>query len=242
MGRVAICYWGMTRSTRHVYKSHEENLRAPLNQAGISYDIYMHTWATDTNRIWNKDSPIPCDYEEYRLLRPTAYKIDDQAAFLEEIDWSQYFNKSLWDSKGDCPQGEWWPELIRNHLCALESMKRVTQMIEGVYDYVLYMRPDAEIYTPLPVSALTNLSGNDIAIPAYDSNEGYNDKFAAMCYDQCKPYAFRIDCAAEYRRGNGRIVSEKYTKFIVDAHYRLKPIEFRFALCRPDGTRLKPAW
>jgi hypothetical protein len=202
----------------------------------------MHTWKTETNRVWDRDFAVPCDYEEYKLIKPSVYRIDDQSEFLQGIDMSQYFYKDLWNLRGDSCEGEWWPQLIQNHLCALESMKRVTQMVQGDYDYILYVRPDAEIYTPLPVNSLTELSGNDIAIPTYDSNEGYNDKFAAMRYDQSKPYAFRIDDAAEYRRTNGRIVSEKYTKFIVDAHYRLKPIEFRFALCRPDGTRLKPAW
>ena len=237
---VAVLYWGMTRSTRHVYKSHENNLFAPLDASGISYDTYMHTWRTEINRVWNKDLPIPCDYDEYRLLKPTAYRIDDQSAFLSSIDMNQYFYRKVWESKGDCKTGEWWPELIQNHLCALESMKRVTQMMLDSgkqYDYIIYCRPDVDIYTPFPVGDLDRLTGNDIAVPTYDSNEGYNDKFAVMRYEHCKPYAFRIDNAAEYRRHNGRIVSEKYTKFIVDAQYRIKPIEFRFALCRPDGKR-----
>ena len=232
----------MTRSTRHIYQSHRENLIQPLVAAGISYDIYMHTWATDTNRIWDTDSPIPCDYREYRFLEPSLYRSDYQSLFLQNIDMSQYFDKELWERKGDCPDGEWWPQLIQNHLCALESMKRVTQMVHGRYDYILYIRPDAEIYTPFPTNIFTELSGNDIAIPTYDSNEGYNDKFAVMRYDHCQPYAFRIDGLSDFRRHRGRIVSEKYTKYVVDQHYHLKPIEFRFALCRPDGTRLKPAW
>lgn len=235
----------MTRSTRHVYKSHKDNLFAKLDASGIPYDVYMHTWRTDSNRIWNMDSSVPCDYEEYRALEPRFYRIDNQSDFLQGLEMSQYFDKGLWESQGDCPQGEWWPQLIQNHLCALESMKRVTQIVQMTgyaYDYILYVRPDAEIYTALPIDVLTSLSDNDIAIPSYDSNEGYNDKFAAMPYKNCQPYAFRIDYIAEYRRGNGRIVSEKYTKYIVDKHYHMRPIEFRFALCRPDGTRLKPAW
>jgi hypothetical protein len=83
--RIAICYWGMTRSTRYVYKSHHENLFSVLKSSGLDIDIYIHSWKTDKNVIWGNTSSVPIDYEEYKLLEPTEYKLDDQQAYLDSI-------------------------------------------------------------------------------------------------------------------------------------------------------------
>ena len=72
---VAICYWGMTRSTRFVYKSHEEKLFNVLKKDGINFDVYIHTWKTDKNIIFGREVETPIDNEEYKLLNPTEYKI-----------------------------------------------------------------------------------------------------------------------------------------------------------------------
>jgi hypothetical protein len=228
----------MTRSTRLVYKSHQEHLFKPLDLSGIQYDVFLHTWQTQKNLIWDKDAG-QCDYEEYKFLKPSAYRIDSQEDFLKGIDMSDYFYQDIWSTKGDSKQGEWWPSLIRNHLCALESMKRVTKIVldsGNPYEYIIFVRPDVEICSPFSYPSLRD---NEIAIVPYDSHEGYNDKFAMMRLESCKPYAFRIDEAAAFRVANGRIVSEKFTGYIINRNYRPRFIDFRFEICRPDGTRLK---
>ena len=88
MPNIAICYFGMTRSTRYIYNSHNVYLYDILKQNNCSYDIYMHTWKTDKNIIWEHDCNIPVDYEEYKLLNPTYYSIDNQTEFLNSIDFS----------------------------------------------------------------------------------------------------------------------------------------------------------
>ena len=68
-------------------------------------------------------------------------------------------------------------------------------------------------------------------------NEGLNDRSAVLNYSQAKNYANKIEEAAEFRKHNGRIVSEKFTKYIVDKYYKNKNIKFNFDRVRPDGTR-----
>ena len=92
MVEIAICYYGMTRSTRFVYKSHHENIFDVIKMAGINYDIFMHTWSTPHNRIWNNISEVPIDYDEYQLLAPTGYRCDNQEEYLKTVNMADYFD------------------------------------------------------------------------------------------------------------------------------------------------------
>ena len=158
---IAICSHGMTRSTRYVYESHINNLFTILRSNGIKFDTYMHTWKAKENKIWNTISPIPIDYNEYKLLNPTEYIIENQDEFIDSINFSEYFYRNIYDTIGHCTNGEWLPELIMNHLCALESQKRVTKMCLGsgkTYDAVLYIRPDVRIITPFSIQWLKSVA------------------------------------------------------------------------------------
>ena len=235
---IAICYWGMTRSIRHVYQSHHTNLFNVLKEHGYTTDVYIHSWKTDVNKIWQNTSPVPIDYEEYKLLEPIEYKLDEQLPFLDSITFSDYFYEYVYKAfRGEHKEGEWIPELIQNHLCALESQKRVTRMVlqsGKSYKYILYIRPDVEIKTKFPVECLSFLQPKECCIVNYDHNDGYNDKFAVMHLEDCIPYSHRIDELKEFRRLYGRIVSEKCTKYIFDKCYgKIHQIDFKFELVRP---------
>ena len=104
MVRVAICYWGMTRSIRLVHHAHKSQIFDVFKNNKIEYDVYMHTWKTEKNMVWgvdwNNTRNIPNDYNEYKLLNPTHYEFDDQDEFLKTIQFSDYFKKELY--KHEC--------------------------------------------------------------------------------------------------------------------------------------------
>jgi hypothetical protein len=236
MVNIAICYFGMTRSLKKVYKSHINNIFNILIKNNICFDIYMHSWKTDKNIIWGNISHIPIDYEEYKLLNPNYYQLDIQLEFLKSLNFSNYFNEALYKKYGGDTKHEWRPELIRNHLCALESQKRVTDMVlntEKKYDYVMYIRPDVEINTLFSPLYL-NIKLNEIAIPNYDHHEGYNDRFAIVPFEKCSLYGKRINEIIDFRKNHGRIVSEKYVKFILLKYFsKINFIDFKFTIVRP---------
>ena len=238
MKSIAICYWGLTRSTKKIYKSHFDNLFNILNTSeNYNYDVFMHTWKTDDNYIWENISIYPIDYEEYKLLSPTYYTIDNQDDFLNSINFNDYFNEDLYKKYGGDTHNEWRPMLIRNHLCALESQRRVTDMILNInknYDYVIYIRPDVMIYTPFNINYLSLLEEKSICIPNDNHHEGFNDRFAIMNYNECSNYGKRINEILEFRRNKGRIVSEKYVKFIILKYFnKINFIDFKFEIIRP---------
>lgn len=240
MPKIAICYWGMTRSTKFVYKSHIQNLYNALKKNNIDYKIYMHTWETEgnTNIIWENITNIKIDYNEYKFLTPDIYKIENQNDFLNTINFESYFNKELYDTYGDS-QYEWRPQLIRNHLCALESQKRVYNLVledESSYDFIMFIRPDVEIRNKFNINWLKE--DFDIIIPNKDHNEGLNDRFAILPFNKSLKYSTRIDEIIEFRKNNGRIVSEKYVKYIINKYYsNLKLIDFRMTIIRPNGKK-----
>lgn len=239
MTKIAICYWGMTRSTKLVYNSHILNLFNVLANNNIDYKIFMHTWKL----IKSKDimrgnvTNTQVNYEEYNLLQPNYYKIDEQDLFTDQLNFSDYFNKELYDKYGDSPH-EWNPQLIINHLCALESQKRVYNMVNDSgeeFDFIIFIRPDVQITNEFDVNILTN--DFDIIIPNYAHNEGYNDRFAILPFNKTLKYACRIDEIIDFRKNHGRIVSEKYVKFIINKYYKnIKFINFNMKIIRPDGN------
>jgi len=238
MSKVAVCYWGLTRSTKKVYQSHYENIFNILQANNIVYHVFIHSWETNNNLIWEEKSDKPIDYEEYKLLKPSYYVLDNQTDFLSSINFSNYFDKKLYDTYGDTEQTEWRPLLIQNHLCALESLKRVTAMVmnskdNSCYDKIMYVRPDVNITSPIDISWL-NMNKGEICIADFDHCEGYNDRFAIMNMDDCQKYSNRIDNIIEYRRTIGRIVSEKYLKYTIDRQFTtVHFIPFYFQIIRP---------
>jgi len=233
---IAICYFGLLRSFEKTHDSHINKIYKILSDNNIEYDIFLHSWKTqnDAQYVWGK---LSTQKQNYAIPGPIQKKIisskfDLQEEFLGQITFSDYYYDNF-------KKDEWRPELIMNHLCALESMKRVLQLVresKKKYKYIMLVRPDALINNNIPiveVCKFIDIESKGICVPKYDSNEGYNDRFAIMNYDYCDFYFQRINEIIKYRKLHGRIVSEKYTKFIIDKYYKLKQIDFKFKLVRP---------
>jgi len=241
MKRIAICYYGMTRSLHKVYQSHHDKIFNKLQENNIEYTVFMHTWHTKINNEWNRILETPIDYNAYQLLSPDKYKIDNEDDFLDSLVFSDYFDENLYNLFGG-NTFEWHPYMIRNHLCALESTKRVTQMVldsvtetgTETFDYVLYLRPDVEIQTDFLVEYLDNMKPNEISFINRNFYEGYSDTFALVCsLEHAVVYGMRIDEIKEFRKTQGRITGEKYSKYIADKYFDKKHfIDFGFDIVR----------
>ena len=86
------------------------------------------------------------------------------------------------------------------------------------YDYLIVLRPDVLIKNDIDVNFVK--LDFDIIIPNTDHHEGYNDRFAILPFENCEKYTCRIDEIIEFRKTKGRIVSEKYVKFIIEKYYK----------------------
>lgn len=238
--KVAIAYFGLTRSLRYVYKNHEEMIYKTLKENNIEYDIFIHTWKIEQNEVWDKIINVPIDENEYMLLNSSYSKKDVQTDFLENLQFDLYHNKEEWDKYGDNPAHEWIPKLILNHICMLESQRRVSDMIldsNVVYDRVIFIRPDAIFLDNLDCTSMLEQTPDTVIIPNHNHHEGLNALFAILHYSTFQYYGKRIEDAATYRKTIGRLVSEKFMKYTLEKYYsRILQITLPFNLMRPDGS------
>jgi len=243
MFQVAICYYGLTRSTKYVYKTHHKYLFDELKKHNIEYDTFIHTWRTEKhNIVWNDKVEIPIDYEEYKLLCPSEYQIDDEDIFIEQnIDshFSDYFNEELFNKYGGLGTQEWYPQMIKNYICGLESQRRVSQMVlnkNKTYDFIIYMRPDIEIKNPFPVDIFSKMTPYDISIPNHGNFDGCNAIIAVISFQTMEDFSNKINELVEYRKYQGRIVAEKFVEYIYHKYYdKIYFIDLGYTVIRPDG-------
>jgi len=240
----AIVYFGLTRSVKKIYESHIKNVFHSLEKNGLTYKKFMHTWKTNDNKqnVRGRLIDEDIDYDEYKLLDPDVYKIESQDDFLSNLDMNKFFYQNVFNTVGHRINGEWLPHLIKNHLCALESQKRSLELVENfvndgnTFRFVMFLRPDVFINNELP---LCKILVDHINIPDYNHNEGYNDRFAIIDYKAAHLYGKRINEIEEFRKTQGRIVSEKYVKFIINKYnLKVNRIDFRFDITRASSKIL----
>lgn len=237
----AIIYFGLTRSVKKTHETHKKYVFNILNENKLTYKTFMHTWKTkdDKQYVWDKIIPQDIDYSEYKLLNPDFYKLDNQQEFLENINMNDYFYNDIWKKKGHRVNGEWLPQLVTNHLCALESQKRCFNMVKECvlngdkFKFIMFIRPDVLIHNNLPITSIIQ-DNSKIHVPNHSHNEGINDQFAIMNYENAHFYANRINEIADFRKTNGRIVSEKYCKFIISKYnMTMNELNFKYKITRP---------
>jgi hypothetical protein len=237
----AVVYFGLTRSIKKTHQSHEDHVFNVFKTANMTYKTFVHTWKTrdDSQNVWTDTISQKIDYKEHELLRPDVYQLDDETEFLECVCMDNYFYKDVWNTIGHSGDGEWLPILVSNHVCMLESQKRGFQMVQSSvlngdkYKFILFIRPDITIHNDLPLQNMIS-NNNNIHVPNRFHNEGINDQVAMMSYDRAHHYANRIDEMADYRKHNGRIVGEKYLKFIIDKYnLGMLEMEFDYEITRP---------
>jgi len=239
----AIVYFGLTRTTKRVYKSHINHVFNILKTNHKKYITFLNTWALKDGiqNVWNDTISQKIDYEEYKFLNPDFYEINNQEEFLNDIDMTQFFNKENWEAKGDTDNGgDWWPKMVSNHLCGIESQKRGIQMVKNYINssgntvkHVIFIRPDIEIYDDLPINTFV-LDNETINLPNKDHHEGLNNRFAVTSWNNACIYANRAEDYVEFKKIRYRITAERLIKYIVDKYsMKVNEIQFNFDIIRP---------
>lgn len=76
--RVALLFFGLTRSLRWTQPSIEANVVGPLREYGVQTDIFLHTY-NDTDDAMSEGT----DSSEWRMLHPSKYAITSQQTFID---------------------------------------------------------------------------------------------------------------------------------------------------------------
>ena len=82
--KIALCFWGLTRSLKYTIDSIKKNILQPLDDGNIEYKIFVHSFSF--NSIYNnpraEERNITLDFDEYILLNPDFVEIEDQTPMV----------------------------------------------------------------------------------------------------------------------------------------------------------------
>jgi hypothetical protein len=231
---VALCFWGLTRSLQFTLPSIRKYIFAPLNKNNIKYTIFLHTYHLNRpyTNIHGGEKNIDLDNNEYKLLKPDQYIIENQDVTMKRLNPDQFLTHGGWVKEKEPVQTS------HNFVLSLWSLKQVTSLWEGKsFTHVMYCRPDVTYMSPLDIKWFTK---TDIMyLPKY-FKAGYNgeficDRFALGTPTIMSIYGNRYDELLSYSKKH-QLHSETFLGYTLKKHrIRHKDVHFIFVRTRADG-------
>ena len=231
--KVALCFWGLTRSLKFTIDSIREYILKPLDDNNIEYTIFMHTFSM-SSKYYNPragEENVKLDFNEHHLLSPDFFKIEDQDAIKEQIQIKKY--RSLpdpWNTNYIC---------LDNFICAMYSKKQLGVMVKESninFDYIVYLRPDVRYITPIDQRYFHATHQNTICTPNFHLFPKLNDRLAIITSSNLKTYSEMFDEMYEYSRIYP-LHSERFQYNIITHRFRwnVQYIPIHFNRVRADG-------
>lgn len=211
--KIAICFFGITRSLNHTIHSIKTNVLEPAKAIG-EVKVFAHFF--DQERVESKRSRefINLDRTEHVLLSPDVLRLEKPYKCIDLYDFEGL--KSFGDTRRDGFQS------LRNLVHALHSLKSVTEIaLDWNPDLVVFVRPDLEyhdsLFDSLTTAALTK--GDYIFIPNWQHwRGGLNDRFAiCTSANSAKAYGTRADAMLSYCQHFGEALhSESLNRYALE--------------------------
>jgi hypothetical protein len=179
--KVAILFYGLTRTLGKTINSIKKNLFTPLDDNLIKYDIFMHTYKIDGpyHNIWSREHTDNYNNEDVEaLLNPKYLLFDNQETIINSIDFNEYYSILGYDWTGMSDEKKKY--VIKNMCLALYSKKQITLLFDekiNDYDYAIIVRPDTQFYNKIDINYFNELTCNNIIIPEKEWYRGCNDRF-----------------------------------------------------------------
>lgn len=238
INNVAIGFFGLTRSLKYTIKSIEQNIFNVLKKNNIKYDIYLHTYNLEKltlKRSGEKNCIL--DVNEWKLLNPIKYKIDNQNDFDKSYDYDSIKK-----------YGDTWRtnfQNVYNLIRQLNSLKELYKLFEDEkkYDCYILLRPDLFYHDKLDLNIINKVN-NNIVTPKWQRWGGLNDRFCFGKKNTIKIYCNRInECLNYCSHYNTSINSEKLLLFCIKKN-NITPIftKMRASRIRANGKKIREKW
>lgn len=235
--KIALCFWGLTRSLKYTIDSIQEHVFDPLKQNNVEYTIFLHTYKFDSPYINPRAQEIyvELDFDEYKLLNPDYVQIDNQDEIKQKIDIEKYRTMpDPWDSNYIC---------VDNFICAMYSKKQLGIMVQNseiVFDYIIYLRPDVKFLTPFDVRYFSIVKKNTVCTPSFHLFPKLNDRFCILKPNNLEKYYRLFDYMYEFST-IFPLHSEKFQYYIMTRNYKwiIKYVSFLFNRVRFNGNELQ---
>lgn len=234
--RIAVCFFGITRSLSHTLPSIEANLLAPARATGHPVQLYAHFF--EQAQIDN-----PRTGETGALAQGEHLLLNLDHVTLEAPDGCL----AQWDFEGLKSFGDFWGTdftSLRNLVHQLHSLNRVTgaALADGA-DVVIFARPDLKYHdnlaTPLSAALRAAAGGKTgVWLPRWQAWFGRNDRFA-ICVGEAAitAYGTRVTRMHDFcAKGPQPMHAEAFLDFVLtDAGIPIHPIGQRASRVRAGG-------
>jgi len=240
--RVAVCFFGLTRSLEITLPSIKQYLLDPLLNHGIKYDTFLHTYKIkqpySNPRAGEKN--IILDSKEYKLLEPTFHMVEDKAVVSKKLDLAKYRSKGdPWAQEKQAIKGDF--TTLDNHILYLWSQRQLIEMVKknlGRYTHIIFCRPDVLYQVPLKIEwfSISSETGK-ICIPNFGLCGNVNDRFALGRPEEMIPYGQRFNDALAYSK-RMPLASEVYLIATLKKHkIKYEHVNFYFIRIRANGEK-----
>ena len=251
--KVALCFWGLTRSLKYTNHSIQEKIINILKNASImttndqneqivdtiELTIFLHTYKFKSkyNNPRAKEVGLELDFDDYKLLNADFVQIDDQDEIKKQLNLQQYRTHiDPWNSNYIC---------VDNFICAMYSKQQLGKMVTESgqeFDRIIFLRPDVRYINKFDVSWLSIVDDEKICIPGFALFPDFNDRFCIANYKNAQIYCNLFDKMLKYSK-RFPLHSERFQSHCLRQIYNLRIyfIPFYFNRTRANGYE-EPDW
>jgi len=232
--KVAVCFFGLCRSTQYTVDSIKKNIYSALDNLNVDYDVYLHTYKIDKeyNNIWAGEINQTINNNNYKLLNPKYVLIEDDENITKQLDFVKY--RTHGDPWGRNDDNKY--TILNNAIKGMYSIYQVTNMWKKSninYDIIICLRPDVLYLNPITMDYLNQINDNVIVIPDF-AEYPINDRFAMGNPSVMERYGNRYLEAHEYSKVKG-LHTETYLNDYLNK-YNINIIKINFKFCRISIT------
>lgn len=231
--KLAVCFFGITRSVSYTMPSIEKNVLAPARKSA-DLRVYAHFF-----QLAQIDNPRSgehgaLDQDSHKLIPSDWLQLEAPGACLKTAGFDAL-----------CAHGDAWNDdftSLRNLVHQLHSLKTVTnQALADGYETVAFIRPDLRYHDSLRYALwqARRHKGPDVWLPSWQAWGGRNDRFA-ICKGRAaiEAYGTRLDRALDYCTTTERpLQSEQLLAWCLDrAAITVHDIDVCASRVRMDGS------
>lgn len=235
--RIAVCFFGITRSLSKTITSIERNIITPAHELG-EVRIFGHFFEqAEINNPRSGENSSIVDVDEYKFLQPHWISIQKPDVFIDQKWFDQV--KQYGDQYDDGFIS------IRNLIHQLESLQQVSRAaLTWSADVYIFARPDIMYHDGFAkVLELSRTAHRDtIYLPTWAHwGPGYNDRFCVCAGDSpARAYAERLVLVPEFCASHGSLHAEKLVRFSVKkSGVRVRFFSVRGSRVRSNGKVVK---
>lgn len=234
--KIAIAFFGITRSLHHTISSIECNILEPARRLG-EVTTYAHFF--DVSKVINARSGESniIDPEEYRLLKADWVKFSQPKSILEEVQFDDI--KVFGDHWGDNFTS------AANLVHQLYSLRTVaTRLLQDGPDIVIFCRPDLEYHDSFENGLQLAISTTKplLILPYWQRHKGgLNDRFAICVGEKAATaYGCRLNLALPFcQKLNMEIHSERLVRYsMTKSGVPTRKLDVRASRVRADGRKV----